>query len=344
MVYLIVQISLLLVLAAAGGGLLSFWWCRRNFVDVTDAHRQLQTERDLALRALDTLRQEPTDFSPVLEALEAWPRPEPVDLQPVLDALSSIQAIPEPAPVDLAPVLSAIEALPPPPQPADLGPVLAAIAELPRPEPVDLGPVLDTLRALPKPSAPVDLGPVLAAIEGLGEPKPADLSPVLSAIAAIPEPERVDLAPLVEAMRNLPAILERFDRLEQRLSQLDPTPALVPIEGELSAIRQLLEGRASRPEDDAIIPYRRPEGSNLLVQAAFGPPDDLRRISGVGPKIERLLNEVGVYYFWQVADWGEEDIEKIDALLTGFKGRIERDQWVQQAQALSGPRAAERAS
>ena len=62
--------------------------------------------------------------------------------------------------------------------------------------------------------------------------------------------------------------------------------------------------------------------------------DDLKQISGVGPKLERLLNRKGIYYFWQVASWDPTDIELIDEHLDTFKGRIKRDNWVRQAKVL----------
>ena len=69
--------------------------------------------------------------------------------------------------------------------------------------------------------------------------------------------------------------------------------------------------------------------SNLL-KAAKGDADDLKKISGVGPKLEGVLNEIGVYHFWQVAEWGPAEIEYMDDRLS-FKGRIERDDWIKQA-------------
>jgi predicted flap endonuclease-1-like 5' DNA nuclease len=65
-----------------------------------------------------------------------------------------------------------------------------------------------------------------------------------------------------------------------------------------------------------------------------GGRDDLKLISGVGPKLEKLLNENGVYYFWQVASWNRDDIKIIDDRLDVFKGRISRDEWVKQAKNL----------
>lgn len=62
--------------------------------------------------------------------------------------------------------------------------------------------------------------------------------------------------------------------------------------------------------------------------------DDLKLISGVGPKLETVLNERGVRTFADIATWTVEDVARIDAEL-GFEGRIGRDDWVGQAKALA---------
>jgi peptide/nickel transport system ATP-binding protein len=63
-------------------------------------------------------------------------------------------------------------------------------------------------------------------------------------------------------------------------------------------------------------------------------PDNLKLISGVGPKIEGVLNDLGIYKFEQVAKWKKAEREWVDGYLK-FKGRIERDDWVRQAKALA---------
>jgi NADH-quinone oxidoreductase subunit E len=63
-------------------------------------------------------------------------------------------------------------------------------------------------------------------------------------------------------------------------------------------------------------------------------PDDLQLISGVGPKIEGTLHELGIFTFAQIASWHEAERHWVDGYLN-FKGRIERDEWVKQAEALA---------
>jgi len=62
--------------------------------------------------------------------------------------------------------------------------------------------------------------------------------------------------------------------------------------------------------------------------------DDLKLLKGVGPKLEEKLHGLGVTSFAQVAAWGPEDIADMDDKLS-FKGRIERDGWVEQAKSLA---------
>ena len=63
-------------------------------------------------------------------------------------------------------------------------------------------------------------------------------------------------------------------------------------------------------------------------------PDDLKLISGVGPKLEEKLHGLGVYTYAQVAGWGRAERQWVDDHLK-FRGRIERDDWVGQAKALA---------
>jgi len=63
--------------------------------------------------------------------------------------------------------------------------------------------------------------------------------------------------------------------------------------------------------------------------------DDLTRIKGLGPKLAVLLGELGVTSYAQIAAWSDADVERIDAELGRFKGRITRDQWIEQAKLLA---------
>ena len=92
----------------------------------------------------------------------------------------------------------------------------------------------------------------------------------------------------------------------------------------------------ARPDAGTVAPEpataAKPEG---LSEARGGQPDDLKKIKGVGPKLEKLLHSLGFYHFDQVAAWTAEEIAWVDENLEGFKGRVTRDEWVRQAKELA---------
>jgi len=64
-------------------------------------------------------------------------------------------------------------------------------------------------------------------------------------------------------------------------------------------------------------------------------PDDLKEINGIGPKLESVLNSLGIWTYAQIASWSPYEAAWVDDYLQ-FKGRIERDEWIAQAAALAG--------
>ncbi|MDK3072380.1 NADH-quinone oxidoreductase subunit E [Sedimentitalea sp. JM2-8] len=73
----------------------------------------------------------------------------------------------------------------------------------------------------------------------------------------------------------------------------------------------------------------------LLKAARDGKPDDLKLIKGVGPKLESVLHDVGIFHFDQIAAWTADEVVWADQNLVGFKGRVSRDNWVEQARTLA---------
>ena len=69
--------------------------------------------------------------------------------------------------------------------------------------------------------------------------------------------------------------------------------------------------------------FKKPKGEN----------DDLTQIKGVGPELTKRLNKLGITQFQQIANFSDDDIIRIDEVLS-FKGRIEREDWVEQARTL----------
>ena len=76
-----------------------------------------------------------------------------------------------------------------------------------------------------------------------------------------------------------------------------------------------------------------PDEAFEILGAPRGAPDDLTKLTGVGPQLEKKLNEGGIFHWWQVAAMQEADVAKVDADLK-LNGRIARDNWVEQARTL----------
>lgn len=74
---------------------------------------------------------------------------------------------------------------------------------------------------------------------------------------------------------------------------------------------------------------------NALSAPRGAAADDLKRIKGVGPKLEVLCHELGFYHFDQIAGWSAAEVAWVDENLKGFKGRVSRDNWVDQAKTLA---------
>jgi NADH-quinone oxidoreductase subunit E len=72
-----------------------------------------------------------------------------------------------------------------------------------------------------------------------------------------------------------------------------------------------------------------------LKSARGGKPDDLKIIVGIGPKLEILCHSLGFFHFDQIANWTAAEIAWVDDNLAGFKGRVTRDKWVDQAKDLA---------
>ncbi|MDX5464726.1 MAG: 50S ribosomal protein L21 [Alphaproteobacteria bacterium] len=75
-----------------------------------------------------------------------------------------------------------------------------------------------------------------------------------------------------------------------------------------------------------------------LFTAPEGAADDLKKISGVGPVLEKKLHALGITQYAQIAAFTADEIARVDEVLN-FKGRIEREDWVSQAKALAAGEA-----
>ncbi len=104
-------------------------------------------------------------------------------------------------------------------------------------------------------------------------------------------------------------------------------PETVKAEG---VVDQEVAESAKAPVDEPVA-EKQPE---ILDEPRGSGADDLKMISGVGPKLEGVLNDLGFYHFDQIAEWTDEEIAWVDARLK-FKGRIVRDGWIAQARKLA---------
>ena len=77
--------------------------------------------------------------------------------------------------------------------------------------------------------------------------------------------------------------------------------------------------------------FRAPDS---MAGAPTATPDDLKRVRGIGLLIERKLNAMGVSTYEQIANWTADDVGTVNAKLE-FKGRIERENWIEQARILA---------
>ena len=100
----------------------------------------------------------------------------------------------------------------------------------------------------------------------------------------------------------------------------------------IAAAAPKAEKKADAPKSEAKAAPKaeKTEAKAAPKKAAGG--DDLKELSGVGPALEKKLHEAGVTTFAQIANWSEADIADMDEKLS-FKGRIEREGWVEQAKA-----------
>ncbi|MBD3663569.1 NADH-quinone oxidoreductase subunit E [Sulfitobacter aestuariivivens] len=110
---------------------------------------------------------------------------------------------------------------------------------------------------------------------------------------------------------------------------------------------------AARPKSGAVAPAQENDVKAESGTADAGTPpetltsardtgaDDLKLIKGVGPKLETMLNGMGFYHYDQIAGWSAEEVAWVDQNLQGFKGRVSRDNWVDQAGKLARGEATE---
>jgi NADH-quinone oxidoreductase subunit E len=195
-----------------------------------------------------------------------------------------------------------------------------------------------------------------AAVQPSNAAKPKTDAPETN--PAIKSPSRTKVAPAAEQAKSVAPVLsaraanQAEPAVEKTVKQRNgktakPEPAAGAYKAPETLKREPIG--AARAKGDAAAPGQavsimaapavrpKPSLGDKNRPAAMEKPaavDDLKLISGVGPKIEGTLHSLGIYTFAQVASWKKAERDWVDGYLN-FKGRIERDDWIKQAKALA---------
>ena len=156
---------------------------------------------------------------------------------------------------------------------------------------------------------------------------------------AIKSPSKVKASPNGEKAASVKAPQEdkaAADKADPAVEKTDKTRTHSDRHADAASAFKAPETRRSRPavkaettKAPALDDRNRPAGIAKPAKV-----DDLKLISGVGPKNERMLHDLGIYTYAQVASWRKAERDWVDGYLS-FKGRIEREDWVKQAKALA---------
>jgi predicted flap endonuclease-1-like 5' DNA nuclease len=122
----------------------------------------------------------------------------------------------------------------------------------------------------------------------------------------------------------------RIAALEQELSEA----RAAGVAGAANLEREPLPAAAPAPEPAPARPDQRAGTPPQGLSAPEGAPDDLKKISGIGPGIEKTLNGLGIYHFRQIAAFTPDNVAWVNQHLR-FRGRIEREDWIGQARKLA---------
>ena len=173
-----------------------------------------------------------------------------------------------------------------------------------------------------------DIGDTLKRIDGTEVPLLAPWQGK-SATKAPAKPAKAKAKPTAKAKEPKPAAGAKADatgavkQAAQATSKAKPVSKAEPAKAAKDA-----KSNAAAPQG----PGKKPRTMKAPRKAGA---DDLKMIKGVGPKMEQLLNKLGFFHFDQVAKWTPEEVSWVDQNLEGFKGRVSRDNWVEQAGVLA---------
>jgi NADH-quinone oxidoreductase subunit E len=166
----------------------------------------------------------------------------------------------------------------------------------------------------------------------------------LEAVAREPQRSRDEARVAPAPPRPDPKAGEALTVMRERLAQLDGVARsqaeriaeLGQRLREKDALLESLQQTREKPAPAPRLPPRRPNGEppGGLLQQRPGETDRLQSISGIGPVLERVLNEIGIYRFDQLARLTPDNVEWLAARIDWFPQRILREDWVGQARRL----------
>lgn len=143
---------------------------------------------------------------------------------------------------------------------------------------------------------------------------------------------------------------ERYASLRERMSAASETPKPSASRAHAKII-ELNQHLADRTRSTAVLDSQTPGRSRRAVSsppwcldAPRGTKDDLKRIHGIGPVIERKLNGLGIFHFHQLAQLQADDIDWVATHMQSLRTRISRDNWIEQARKLSADTPEDRRS
>ncbi len=185
---------------------------------------------------------------------------------------------------------------------------------------------------------------ILMGLQGLvarsleAEPRPTSTEEIpwgapmesITAVAPTPEaaahPASVRHTSSLDDVLQVPLIAQTASDAEARESAVD---TVVPDETRLP-----FQPVMDEPEANGIAPVDQKSRPAGLAGPRGGKPDNLKAIGGIGPKLEAILNDFGIFHFDQIADWSPQEAGWIEDYLK-FPGRVARDRWIDQAKALT---------
>ncbi|MDJ0748880.1 MAG: hypothetical protein QNJ11_05315 [Woeseiaceae bacterium] len=144
-------------------------------------------------------------------------------------------------------------------------------------------------------------------------------------------------AELAQARERIRELEETRYDLEREHTRIEPVTDPEELTDGLEASNDPVDDFVDEPAAGDLVADESPVAeavSGEPVEIGHNGRDDLKQIKGVGPAIEKTLNEMGIFSFQQIAEMSEYDIDRVAQRLKGFRSRIYREDWIGQAREL----------